>query len=189
MHPVARTSQPCFRGVALAGLLRAARQYDADSVEGALAHHASDALRTTLQSLDPRSWYPAQAHLELLDLLLVHVAGEDRTILADLARQAMAGDLRGIYRVLLRVMSPTWVVAHSERFLGAYLNYGMVEILDRTIVSARVRFTLDPSNEAFWAALPGAIRGTVEASGAEHVRVLLAEHERPDSAVYRLSWD
>ena len=179
---------PCIRGVALLGLLRAAERFDPEAVHDAIEHKASAALRRTLAECEPRTWYPAQAHLELLELLLHDVADDDPTLLAEFAREAIRRDLRGIYRVLLRVMSPTWVVARADRFLSAYLNYGRVEILERSLVGARLRFVLDPASEAFWEGLAGSIRGALEGAGAEHPRVLREPSDDPNEAIYRSSW-
>jgi len=185
---VPSTGPPCIRGVALVGLLRAAERFDPDAAAAALEARASPALRRTLEACEPRTWYPAQAHFELLDLLLHHVAGNDPTVLAEFAREAIRRDLRGVYRMLLRVMSPAWVVARADRFLAAYLNYGRVEIEERSLVGARLRFVANPSTEAFWNGLCGSIRGALESAGAEHPRVIREPSDEPHTALYRLSW-
>lgn len=179
---------PCIRGVAILGLRQAAERFDPEALRQVLEHRASAALRETLAKCEPRAWYPAQAHLELLELLLHDVAHDDPTLLAEFAREAIKRDLKGIYRVLLRVFSPAWVVARADRFLAAYLNYGRVHIEERSLVGARLRFEISPSSEAFWEGLAGSIRGALESAGAEHARVLREPSESPDVGVYRLSW-
>ena len=167
-------------------MCKAAERLDPERTRTALETHASEALKRSLPRAAPHLWYPAEAHLELLDLLWHHVALRDPDTMAELGGLAIGDDLRGAHRMLLRVLSPAYLIHTGSRLFRAYVNYGNMEVRERDAFSAVVRLTLQPASEPFFMTAPGAVRAALAHCGAEAVTLDAARH--PDGIDLFLRW-
>lgn len=114
------------------------------------------------------------------------VAGIERV-----ARRAIYKDLNTLYRMFIRLSSPTFVIQRAAKIWGAYnQNHGSLSAEAVDAHSARVFYRqIAIGNEAFWAYARGAIMATVDATGIKNGRIQLTAGGGVDSADFLVTWE
>lgn len=158
------------RGVALTSVLGQARR-KSEKIGPLLASEASEDLRDVLGSADPKGWYPALVHIELLDLVFRHLYDSDDDSFEEMVTASVHDDLRGLHKVLLKVRSPAWALQQAPRSFRAYFSYGEMELCEPTAVSGTLQISMEPSSHALWLGISGGARAFLEASGANAIEL------------------
>ena len=141
----------------------------------------------------PLEWIPT-VHFKRLVEAAQHdlFAGADGPV-GEWGRQAVKHDLRTIYRVFIRFLSPQYVIERSARLWNTYQrNSGEVRAERDGDGAALVRYEGLPSTfavPAFWAYQRGVLRGVVEATGLKEVDVAIVDGAgHTGHARIRVSW-
>ena len=95
--------------------------------EGELARilkHVNRETRAILESpLQPSNWYPLDAFVEFLEVDIRETANGDRDVLIKRSEKVIDSQLRGIYKIFIKLGSPGFVITrisavHSTYFKG-----------------------------------------------------------------------
>ncbi len=99
------------------------------------------------------------------------------TAVSDLSRQMAEADLNGLYRALLRVVSPGLLAPKLPRIQAQYLNFGKLTVLETASDHCEVVRTEHPRLLIHWyvAVVHGFLPYLLEQAGAKDVRVRWSE--------------
>jgi hypothetical protein len=108
------------------------------------------------------------------------------TAVSDLSRMMAKADLNGLYRTLLRVVSPSMLAPRLPKIQAQYLNFGSLEVTATGPNHCEVVRHEHPHLLVHWyiAVVHGFLPCVLECSGAKDVRVRWdrPEPEAPDAA-------
>jgi len=141
-------------------------------VEGTLAGvppEISRALR--LGEVVASGWYPVDWYREL-HAAMNRACGETGLDLSRrIGRESTIEDFRGIYRLLLRVISSETLVAQSPKLFGMFFEGGEVAMVETGKGFGVIEFTgWHGFDRAIWSDVTGAVEGVLVARRATDVR-------------------
>jgi hypothetical protein len=169
------------------------KMLDADSFARVVAS-LSPATRQMVETPKlPMSWIPTRAFMELLDAAgRIGFAGDEARV-EEMARRAVGGDMRTVYKMFIRMFSPQFVMERAAKLWGTYTrNNGTMRAVAAGERAADVHYNgLSPvvANPTYWAFQRGAVRAVGEATGIKNVRVeTVSGGGRSGDCVLRVSW-
>ncbi len=129
----------------------------------------------------PGTWYPLEPLLGVIE----HAARELRLgvedITAEIARRNAEADLRGVYKLFVKLASPMYMLSHGQKLWGAYVGFGEATVLE----NERGRWVAEAKGipERFLSWALGAWRGFLPAgvavSGAKDAQLKVVQAPRP----------
>jgi hypothetical protein len=143
----------------------------AGSVEAALAAtpgEGGEALRHG--GVVASGWYPIAWYRDWLGGIRSGL-GEGPAIIRDIGARCAHNDLKGVYRVFARLLSPQTLYSLTPRFFKNFYDTGTVEILESRPGFTHARWSNCTGFDAnMWTELVGSAEGFLECAGASHVR-------------------
>lgn len=141
----------------------------------------------------PVAWISVGHFPELLRAVRAHGFGGDETKFEEWGRQAMLIDLRTIYKMFIRFLSPQFVIERGAKLWQTYTrNQGNVRAVADTASSAIVTYEGLPQalvSPEFWAYQRGVLLGVMEATGMRQIAIeSLGGAATTTGAVFRVSW-
>ena len=141
----------------------------------------------------PMSWVEAARFAELLQAVARELWGNDERKAQAMARHAMAGDLRGVYKIFIRFLSPTFVISRGAKLWETYSrNNGSMYTLPIGERGAEVHYqgiAPELSFPMYWAWQRGALQAVGEATGIKNVRVeTISGGGNQNECVVRATW-
>jgi hypothetical protein len=141
----------------------------------------------------PVAWIGIGHFPELLTSVRAHAFGGDEAKYEEWGRQAMLIDLRTIYKVFIRFLSPQFVIERGAKLWQTYTrNQGSVRAVADGDSAALVIYDGLPAalvSAEFWAYQRGVLRGIMEATGMKHPKVdTLEGGPTATNARFRVSW-
>jgi uncharacterized protein (TIGR02265 family) len=139
----------------------------------------------------PVTWIPVAQYGEVVSTVLMHGFGGDEKRMIELGRRSFQADVKTIYRVFIKLMSPQHVI---ERGTKLWLTYNRNNGLLRTQVTGNR--SCDVIYEGvvgvypgFWSFQRGALMGAVHATGFTQAQVTLVRGGgRSGDAVFTITW-
>jgi hypothetical protein len=121
----------------------------------------------------PVAWMPTQHFAELIAVLLRTVYGGDQEKLVDLGSKALLADLKGIYKLFIKVLSPQYVIERGAKLYLTYTrNNGTLEAVPQGEKACEVRFRgVTQLFPGVWAYQRGAVRGALLATGLKQIEI------------------
>lgn len=141
----------------------------------------------------PLAWIPTTHFRALVDAAVARPFAGDESRLVEWGRRAVAQDMRTIYKVFIRFLSPRFVIERGARLWDTYQrNFGRVAAEVDGDQACLVRYDGLPLayiSPAFWAYQRGALHGVMDATGMKDVTVeLVAGGGATGHARFRVSW-
>ncbi|HKW56218.1 MAG TPA: hypothetical protein VJN42_02585 [Candidatus Acidoferrum sp.] len=114
-------------------------------------------------------WYPLDAFVEFLDADVCETAGGDRNVLAQRSEKVIETQLRGVYKIFVKLGSPGFVITriaavHATYFRGVQI---IPEVEDHSAVIKYVGFA--KQHDILEYTISGFFRKALEISGAKQV--------------------
>jgi hypothetical protein len=139
------------------------------------------------------AWIAVHHFPELSRAVRTHAFGGDEKKFEEWGRQAILMDLRGIYKMFIRFLSPQFVIERGAKLWQTYTrNQGSVRAVAEGPAAALVQYDGLPHelvSPEFWAYQRGAILGVMEATGMKQIGIeTLAGGATSTSARFRVSW-
>jgi hypothetical protein len=139
------------------------------------------------------SWVPTRHFVELLETAGRVAFAEDEARIEEMARQSVGGDMRTVYRVFIRILSPHYVMERAARLWSTYThNNGTMRAVAVGERAAEVHYeglAATAVSPTYWAFQRGAVRAVAEATGIKDIRVATVSgggHAR--DCTLRVSW-
>jgi hypothetical protein len=148
-----------------------------DSIEDPQLHEFAQ------QVFLPVGWYDA---LPLMDLSRAQAKLDGRTVRDSVKRRAAfvaERDVKGLYRVLLRIVSPEYAMNRLQQTACRYFDFGLAEELESGIGYSRGRFSKLPAGLTDWFTpmLEGYAGVVLRLAGAAAPQIILGK-PKPDGA-------
>ncbi len=117
----------------------------------------------------PRVWYPFESYCRILANIDRVLGDGDRRLLHEVGQEMAQRDIRRIFRPLLKLGRPGWILEFHRRLWRTYHDHGEWTI-DRTPVSLIATLSDQPGRtEDACAAFMGWMEAALKMSGAAHV--------------------
>ena len=141
----------------------------------------------------PVAWIPMHHFPELVRAVRAHGFGGDEVKFEEWGRQAMLADLRTIYKMFIRFLSPQFVIERGAKLWKTYTrNQGTVRATAEGAAAALVVYDGLPQelvSPEFWAYQRGVLLGIMEATGMKQIAVeTLGGAASSTGARFRVSW-
>jgi hypothetical protein len=139
----------------------------------------------------PMEWIPCARYGDLLSGVLKHAFRGDEERVVELGRRAFLYDLKTLYRVFIKLMSPGFVIDRASRVWLTY-NRDNGLLSARKLSETRCEVTYDKIRArypGFWAHQRGCLLAAVQATGYPRATAVVS---RPDdgqgNAVITVDW-
>jgi hypothetical protein len=125
-------------------------------------------------------WIPLAIQFPIGDALLTRVLNGDEAAYVAIVHEASRRDLAGVYKLLIRVMSPEHVAGRASKIFKTYVESGDMRVQPISRENGRARFLIDVDGYApypqTWLALRGYIEAPLLITGAKNLQVTLVSH-------------
>ena len=142
-----------------------------------------DAVTATLERLPPElahrlredlfftvNWYPIAWYRDLHHAAQ-QATGEGLKLAHDKGFDGVTGDLSGIYKVFLMVVSPAYVIGRAARLFSKYYDTGSMEIVEAGSKAARARWRgCAGFDRNIWVDVRGGCEAALAAAGARNIQ-------------------
>jgi hypothetical protein len=142
----------------------------------------------------PSQWYPLEAYLHLLEVTAKY-AGDDPTFGLTIGRRVITDGLKTYYRILLGILSTTYVLSKAPILWKGYFNTEILTIIDVGDKYLKVSVS-DQSgsiriNKAYCFSVLGGILQTIETVGGKNVtsQEVLCRCNNDAACEYHINWD
>lgn len=164
-----------------------------ESLEQVLATLSPETAELVLHPPLPVAWIGMHHFPELVHAVKTHGFGSDERMFEEWGRQAILVDLRTIYKMFIRFLSPQFVIERGAKLWQTYTrNQGNVRADAEGAAAALVTYEGLPHelvSPEFWAYQRGVLLGILEATGMKQIAVeTLAGAATANGACFRVSW-
>ncbi len=141
----------------------------------------------------PMTWVEAVRFAELLQAAARELLANDERRAQAAARVAMGNDLRGVYKIFIRLLSPTYVISRGAKMWDTYArNNGTMRSEAVGERAAEVHYdgiAPELSFPMYWAWQRGVLQAVGEATGIKNVRIeTVSGGGHLGQCVLRASW-
>jgi hypothetical protein len=169
------------------------RMLPVEQLEAVMAPLSAETAELVRHPPLPVAWIPMHHFPELVRSVRAHGFGGDEVKFEEWGRQAMLSDLRGIYKMFIRFLSPQFVIERGAKLWQTYTrNQGSVRAVAEGDSAALVMYQGLPQglvSPEFWAYQRGVLLGVMEATGLKQIAVeTLAGAATSTDAHFRVSW-
>ncbi|HUL59829.1 MAG TPA: hypothetical protein VLU43_11165 [Anaeromyxobacteraceae bacterium] len=120
----------------------------------------------------PTTWYPLDAFVRLLGADVRETAGGNERVLIERSEVVIDKQLRGIYRLFVKLGSPEFVLKRIAIVHMTYFTGVQIENTSLTPGRAVIRYTgFEPQHQLIGYTLIGFYRKALQISGAKNVQV------------------
>ncbi|MGZ3429138.1 MAG: hypothetical protein ACXVCV_20945 [Polyangia bacterium] len=186
--------QPASKGSGFASAVATLRKLlPPETMEHVIAPLSAPTAELVRRPPLPVAWIDVTHFPELLVSVRANAFGADEAKYEEWGRQAMLADLRTIYKVFIRFLSPQFVIERGTKLWQTYTReQGNVRsVADGDSAALVIYEGLPPTlvSPEFWAYQRGVLRGVMEATGMKHTMVTtLAGGATATHARFRVSW-
>ncbi|MBX7193652.1 MAG: DUF2378 family protein [Sandaracinaceae bacterium] len=176
-----------YKGVGVVFVRTQLREAGA-SAERAVTTQLTDEELRTYTTTTASSWVPIEHVARMFDLAAPVLHPGKPLPLRLLGRELARDNLRGVYRVLLRVMSVEFVISQSARLWGTYHRRGAARLV--RVAPREVDFVVSDYPrlpERFRECMCGWIVGTLELVGAQKPLVTKIDDD-PSAWHWHIRW-
>ena len=139
----------------------------------------------------PIQWYPLAPFPRLLRAMEAELGRGDLSLVTERGTWAAVQDMRTVHRVLLKFVTPNWVIDKGMKIWPNFHTSGRWEAKREGDKAARATlYDLGVVDEAMCATLKGWIHGLLQLAGIKHAVVEHTECRARGAAscVYQINW-
>jgi hypothetical protein len=127
------------------------------------------------KSLLSSNWYPVEWYRDVF-ATAVKLAPGVPSLARDAGRLSGGKDVRGVYRIMFRLLATETMIRQSPRLFRLFYDGGEVSVLEVREGFARVRYAgCDGFDRNVWHDLVGGSEAVFEATGAKGLRIRIEE--------------
>jgi hypothetical protein len=173
LHPTVVQRAVRTKGIAFRGFLTTLeRLRGTDAVEGTLRELPPEVSRAIrLGEVVATGWYPVAWYRELHHAMNRACREPGLELSRRIGLESTIADFRGIYRLLLRVVSSETLVSQAPRLFGMFFDGGEVEMVETGKGFGVIEFTgWHGFDKAVWTDIAAAVEGVLVARRAFDIR-------------------
>jgi hypothetical protein len=136
-------------------------------------------------------WIPSERYADLVSSALAHGFGGDEERLVEMGRRAFLHDLKTVYRVFIKFMSPAFVVTRASKLWLTYnRDNGVLTAQPHGDRGCQVSYEkIVAIYPGFWSYQRGCLLAAVQATGYPKATVTLARPaDAGGNATFNVSW-
>jgi hypothetical protein len=156
-------------------------------VIGKLPPETAAAIKTPPLSVQ---WIPCERYGDLVSSALVHGFGGDEERLVEMGRRAFLHDLKTVYRVFIRLMSPGFVIDRATKLWLTY-NRDNGLLTARQVGDQRAEVSYEKIvavYPGFWSYQRGCLLAAVQATGYSKATAVQSRADRHGNAMFTIDW-
>jgi len=159
-----------IKGTVLLDTIAAIRKRAGEAELARILKQVNGETRAILERpLQPSGWYPLDAFVEFLEVDIRETANGDRDVLIKRSEKVIESQLRGIYKVFVKLGSPGFVVTRISAVHSTYFK-GVEIIPEVENHSATIKYIgFQKHHEIMEYPIVGFFRKALEISGAKQV--------------------
>jgi hypothetical protein len=185
------TAVPHIKGLAFRGMLDSLKRLKGDeAVRRTVDRLPADLAKTARAELFvTHAWYPLSDYAQLLRAMMEANRGGIELICA-LSREATLQDFRGIYRILVAIVSPSFLMKRVPMLFNRYYDTGRV-VIEATPGTATARYEgCKGFDHLLWNDSIYGSKAVLEACGAKDIdfRILAGGNDGDDDCTVHFSW-
>jgi len=163
------------------------------AIETMTARLPSDIAELVRKPPLPVAWLPSELWFGLIYGAFDHLFEKDEQKMYEMGRLALLGDLRGVYKVFVKLLSPQFVIDRGTRLWDTYArNSGQLRaepVGDKACDVFYENLPKELIRPQYWAYQRGAVAAAIEATGMKGIEVVvLAGGGANNGAILRCSW-
>ncbi len=185
-------SEPRVKGVAFRSVMAAVDAIcpagTRERALGQMDRELGEALR--YGTILPSGWYPISSYKTMWSAILA-ASGGGPELVRKIAHECMRIDTAGVYRFVMRMLSPETVFAASSRFFSGYYDTGSLEVVERRRGRARAEWRgCVGFDRTMWMEVMASGEALVEMAGGKDVRhrIVLGGRDGDTDTVSELFW-
>jgi hypothetical protein len=157
-----------IKGTALLDTLAAIKARAGEAEVAKIISHLSPSSQTVFEStIYLSNWYPLDAFVEFLEVDIRETAGGDREVLATRSEKVIEAQLRGVYKIFVKLGSPGFVITRISAVHATYFR-GVQIIPEIEKHSATIKYLGFQKHHGIMEyAILGFFRKALEISGAK----------------------
>lgn len=161
-----------IKGASVLDSVRAIRRRSGDEAFDKLVDGLDDEAKAMFRGdIVASSWYPLDPFVRFLEADIRETAGGNEVVLVERTEQLIEKQLRGIYRIFVRLGSPEFVLKRISVVHMTYYNGVLVETTSLTPGRAVLRYTgFERRHRLVGYAIIGFFKKALEISGAKDVK-------------------
>lgn len=132
-------------------------------------------------------WYPIEWYIEVLRAIRADAPSRDDAV-RRVARVSAREDAKGVYKFILRLTTPSFVLSHLGRVIGTFIRHSDFEITDRKPGLVRMDITIPGASLEMWEDFAGAAETILTIAGAEQWEVSVRPKSQLSSATMLAKW-
>lgn len=132
-------------------------------------------------------WYPIDWYVELLRSVRAQAPGRP-DIVRRIAYLSTHEDITAIYRFILRLTTPAFVLSHLGRVMDTFVRHSEYEIIERGPGLVRMSVSIPGSTPEMWEDFAGSASAVLMIAGGEDGRVAVRQKSSPASALVTIEW-
>lgn len=132
-------------------------------------------------------WYSIDWYLELIRAIRLDaptIANVGRRIAHVSARE----DAKGVYKFILRLTTPSFVLTHLGRVMGTFIRHSDFDIIERQPGLVRGQVLIPGANSDMWEDFAGAAEAILTIAGAQNIEVQVRSKTQMSSAIVTAKW-
>jgi hypothetical protein len=138
----------------------------------------------------PVKWIPCERYGDLVSAALLHGFGGDEERLVEMGRRAFLHDLKTLYRVFIKLLSPGYVITRASSLWLTY-NRDNGRLTARQLDERSCEITYErivAVYPGFWSYQRGCLLAAVQATGYPKATVVLSRADTHGNAVFKADW-
>ncbi len=163
--------EPRVKGVSFKSVMAVYTELKgAPALDAALASLTAEQAEELRYRVVATHWYPIPLYRALLGAI-VDTSGGGAELVKTIGYRSTQRDMTGVHRFAFKLLSPTMVLAVTNRLFGTYYDTGTAETVESRPGFARARFQgCRGFDRWMWTELLGSTEVLFELAGAQHVR-------------------
>ena len=159
-----------IKGTVLLDSISAIKSRAGEAELARIVNQLSPAARVSFEKpIQLSNWYPLDIFVEFLEVDIRETAGGNRETLTARSEKVIEAQLRGIYKIFIKLGSPGFVITRIAAVHATYFKDVQIipEVQDRSATIKYIGF--EKHHDIMEYAILGFFRKALEISGAEHV--------------------
>lgn len=132
-------------------------------------------------------WYPIEWYVDVLRAIrtqgptVPHVGRQ-------VGRISAQEDIRGVYKFILRLTTPSFVLAQLGRIIGTFFRQSDFDIVERKPRFVQLEVTIPGASTDLWEDFAGAAEAILVIAGAEEAEIAVRPKTQTSSATVIVKW-
>ncbi len=133
-------------------------------------------------------WYPISWYTGLLRSVRAQAPGQP-DILRRVAYLSTHEDITAVYKFILRLTTPSFVLSHLGRVMDTFIRHSEYDVIERGSGLVRMNVSIPGATPEMWEDVAGSASAVLMISGGVDAKVTVRPQNSPASALMAVEWE